>query len=145
VEAQPAGTSARYGESAIAYLRFANDSQGTISYLTNGDRAFAKERLEVFGGGAVAALEDFRRLELSRHGRRQTFRSRWRQDKGHRAEWAAFVDSIRTGKAAIAFDELICSSLATLRIKESMATGKRLPVDTPVFLESVLQAVRHSE
>jgi len=145
VEAQPAGTSARYGESAIAYLRFANDSQGTISYLTNGDRAFAKERLEVFGGGAVAALEDFRRLELSRHGRRQTFRSRWRQDKGHRAEWAAFVDSIRTGKAAIAFDELICSSLATLRIKESMATGKRLPVDTSVFLESVLQAVRHSE
>jgi predicted dehydrogenase/threonine dehydrogenase-like Zn-dependent dehydrogenase len=145
VEAQPAGSPARYGESAIAHLRFANDSQGTISYLTNGDRAFCKERLEVFGGGAVAALEDFRRLELSRHGRRQTFRSRWRQNKGHQAEWAAFVESIRTGKAAIALDELICSSLATLRIKESLATGKRIAVDAPVFLESALQGARHSQ
>jgi predicted dehydrogenase/threonine dehydrogenase-like Zn-dependent dehydrogenase len=145
VEAQPLGDSGRYGESVLVLLQFANGSQGTISYLSNGDRAFSKERLEVFGGGAVAALDDFRRLELSRHGRTQTIRSRWRQDKGHRAEWIAFVESIRAGKAPIAFDELVCSSLATLRIKESLATGKRIAVDTPAFIDSALRAAPQSE
>ena len=51
--------------------------------------------IEVFGGGAVAVLEDFRRLELVREGRKRTIHSRWRQDKGHRSEWAAFA-RIRT-------------------------------------------------
>jgi predicted dehydrogenase/threonine dehydrogenase-like Zn-dependent dehydrogenase len=143
VEAHPTGDSGRHGENVLAVLQFANGSRGVISYLCNGDRTFSKERLEVFGGGAVAALEDFRRLQLSRHGRRQIIRSRWRRDKGHQAEWIAFVDSIRTGKAAIAFDELICSSLATLRIQESLATGKRISVDTPAFIESARQAFLH--
>ena len=145
VEAKPVGDSGRYGESALASLQFANGSQGTISYLSTGDRAFSKERLEVFGGGAVAALVDFRRLELSRHGRKETLHSRWRQDKGHRAEWTAFVESIRAGQAAIAFDELICSGLATLHLKESLATGRRMAVDAPAFIESALQGAHHSE
>ncbi len=146
VEAQLVGSAGRYGgDNVLALLQFANGSHGAISYLSNGDRSFSKERLEVFGGGAVAALEDFRRLELARHGHRQTIRARWRQDKGHRAEWAAFIESIRAGKAAIAFDELVCSSLATLRIKESMATGKRISVDTPTFIEAALQAANQNE
>lgn len=145
VEAQPLSDSGRYGESVLASLQFANGSQGAISYLSNGDRAFSKERLEVFGGGAVAALEDFRRLDLSRNGRTDAIRSRWRQDKGHRAEWIAFVEAVRGGKAPIAFDELVCSSLATLRIKESVATGKRIAVDTPAFIESALQGAHRSE
>ena len=145
VEAQPLSDSGRYGESVLALLQFANGSQGTISYLSNGDRTFSKERLEVFGGGAVAALEDFRRLDLSRDGRTETVRSRWRQDKGHRAEWIAFVEAVRGGKAPIAFDELVCSSLGTLRIKESVATGKRIAVDTPAFIESALQGAHRSE
>ncbi len=145
VEAQPLSDSGRYGESVLASLQFSNGSQGTISYLSNGDRAFSKERLEVFGGGAIAALEDFRRLDLSRNGRTKTIRSRWHQDKGHRAEWTAFVEAVRGGKAPIAFDELVCSSLATLRIKESVATGKRIAVDTPAFIESALQGTHRSE
>jgi len=145
VEAKPLGDSGRNGESALASLQFANSSQGTITYLSTGDRAFSKERLEVFGGGAVAALDDFRRLELSRRGRRETLRSRWRQDKGHHAEWTAFVESIRRGQAATAFDELICSSLATLRLKESLATGKRVTVDAPAFIDSALQGAHHRE
>jgi predicted dehydrogenase/threonine dehydrogenase-like Zn-dependent dehydrogenase len=144
VEAHGLADCGRRGENLLAVLQFANGSQGTISYLSNGDRASSKERLEVFGGGAAAVLEDFRRLELSRHGRKRISRSRWSQDKGHRAEWSAFVESIRAGKALVAFDELICSTLATLRIKESLATGKRLSVDTPAFIESALQAARHS-
>jgi predicted dehydrogenase/threonine dehydrogenase-like Zn-dependent dehydrogenase len=141
VEARTVANSARYsGNNVLVSLRFASGSEGTMGYLANGDRAFSKERIEVFGGEAVAVLEDFRRLELLRHGRKQVIRSRWRQDKGHRGEWQEFVRSIREqGTAAIPFDELVCSTLATLRVQESVATGKKLAVDTAAFVEAALQ------
>jgi len=144
VDARALANAGRYSsDNVVASLRFANGSEGTISYLASGDRAFSKERLEVFGGGAVAVLEDFRRLELARHGRKQTIRSRWRQDKGHRAEWAAFAASIQQGRdGAIPFEEIVCSTLATLRIHESVATGKRLAVDAGAFIDSALDPSR---
>jgi predicted dehydrogenase/threonine dehydrogenase-like Zn-dependent dehydrogenase len=137
VEAHPAGNLSRYsGGNVLAWLRFASGSEATISYLASGDRSFSKERIEVFGGGAVAILEDFRRLELVRHGRKKTFYSRWRQDKGHAGEWAAFAEFVQQAKEApIRFEELVCSTLATLRIEESVATALRMAVDAAGFLD----------
>ncbi len=136
VEARALGTTARYsGDNVLVSLHFANGSEGTISYLANGDHSFSKERIEVFGGGSAAMLEDFRQLELVRNGHTQSIRSRWRQDKGHRAEWAAFVDSIRQAKQApIRFEDLIGSMLATLRIEESRTAGTPLHVNVSEFL-----------
>jgi predicted dehydrogenase/threonine dehydrogenase-like Zn-dependent dehydrogenase len=134
----------QYGDdNVVISLRFANGSQGTISYLANGDRAYSKERLEVFGGGAVAVLEDFRRLELVRHGRKQTFRSRFRQDKGHRAELEAFVAAVRgRGEAPIPFDEIVSTTLTTVRAAESRSSGQPVEVDTAAFIVSNLQSRR---
>lgn len=141
VEARAVGNTGRYsGGNVLVSIRFANGSEGTISYLANGDRSFSKERIEIFGGGAVAVLEDFRRLELVRDGRRETIHSRWRQDKGHRAEWDAFAQFvIGHSEAPIRFEEIVCSTLATLRISDSAASGKRLAVDVAAFLEAALR------
>jgi predicted dehydrogenase/threonine dehydrogenase-like Zn-dependent dehydrogenase len=151
VEARSLVNPGRYsGDNLMVSVGFANGSQGTISYLANGDRSFSKERLEIFGGGAAAVLEDFRKLELTRNGHQKTIRSRWRQDKGHRAEWAAFVNSIRPGQSpetqtpAIPFDEIVGSTLATLRVQESAATGKPLGVDVSGFLNSAVQPLQTS-
>jgi predicted dehydrogenase/threonine dehydrogenase-like Zn-dependent dehydrogenase len=140
VEARPLANAGRYsGDNLLASIRFANGSQGTITYLANGDHSFSKERIEVFGGGAVAVLEDFRRLELARNGGKQTMRSRFRQDKGHRAEWTAFAASIRERReSAIPFEEIVNATLATLRLHESAATGKRLAVNTAEFIAAAL-------
>jgi predicted dehydrogenase/threonine dehydrogenase-like Zn-dependent dehydrogenase len=140
VEARPLANAGRYsGDNVVILLAFANGSQGTISYLANGDRAFSKERIEIFGGGAAAVLEDFRSLELVRNGRKETLRSRWHQDKGHRAEWAAFARFVQQGKAPISLQDIVCSSLATLRADKSAAWGERLPVDADRFIAEALQ------
>ena len=122
----------RYSDdNVVLSLQFPNGSQGTISYLANGDRSYSKERLEIFGGGAVAVLEDFRSLELVRHGRKQTFHSRLRQDKGHRGEWEAFAAAIRKGsESPIPFHEIVASTLATLCAVESRSSGLPVSVDT---------------
>ena len=146
VDARSVGNSGRYsGENALVSLKFANGSQGTISYLANGDRSFSKERIEVFGGGSVAVLEDYRRLELVRDGRKDTVRSRWRQDKGHLDEWAAFSLAVQRRKEApIRFEDLVSSTLATLRIDESVAIGTRLTVDANAFLNLVQSSANAS-
>ncbi len=116
-------------------LEFASGSQGTITYVANGDKAYSKERVEVFGGGGVGVLEDFRELELSLGGRKQTERSRLRQDKGHRAEWAAFAKALQSGSPApIPFAEIIAVSLATLRALHSRRLGEPVAIDTHQFL-----------
>ena len=141
VEARAVGALPRYsGDNVLIDLRFANGSVGTISYLANGDRAYSKERIEVFGGGRTAVLEDFRRLELVHNGHKETTRSRFRQDKGHRAEWAAFAESVQQHhEAPIRFQEIVCSTLATLCAEESLATGKRVPVDGAALVAQAQQ------
>jgi len=139
VSCRPVGSSARYsGDNVLISLRLANGSEGTISYLANGDRSFSKERIEIFGGGSAAVLEDFRRLELVRNGRKETLRSRWSQDKGHRAEWASFVKFLKQGgDPPIRFEDILASTLATLRVDAACAVGGSIKVDTAAFVESV--------
>jgi predicted dehydrogenase len=116
-------------DNVICSLRFADGSQGTISYLANGDKSYSKERVEVFGGGAVAVLEDFRRLELASDGRKQVFRSLLRQDKGHRGEWQAFVQAIRSGAdSPISLVEIITTMTATFALEKSRASGQPISV-----------------
>jgi predicted dehydrogenase len=124
ISVQAKGAPSRGGQNVTATIEFANGSIGTIAYVCNGDRAFSKERIEVFGGGAVAVLDDFRRLDLIRHGRKKTFHSRLRQDKGHKSEWLAFTECITSGgPVPIAFEEIVASTLATIRIAESLRSG----------------------
>ena len=141
VQAQTVGNPGQYSmDNVVASLKFANGTLGTISYLANGDKSVSKERVEVFGGGAVAILEDFRRLELVRNGRKQMTRARWAQDKGHRAEMQAFVDAL-LGKTPppIPFEQVVGSTLATLRLQNSCQTGQSLKVDLGEFVASALQ------
>jgi predicted dehydrogenase len=124
-------------DEGIVSLKFANGSQGTISYIANGDRSYSKERLEIFGGGAVAVLDDFRCLELVRNGSKKVTRSWLRQDKGHRAEWEAFFCAIRSGgESPIPFSDIVATTLATLRAVESRSSGQPACVDLQDFVNS---------
>jgi predicted dehydrogenase/threonine dehydrogenase-like Zn-dependent dehydrogenase len=141
VQGQTVGNPGQYSmDNVVASLKFANGTLGTIGYLANGDKSASKERVEVFGGGSVAILEDFRRLELVRNGRKQITRARWGQDKGHKAEMQAFVDALR-GKTPppIPLEQIVGSTLATLRLQNSCQSGQPLTVDLGEFVASALQ------
>jgi predicted dehydrogenase/threonine dehydrogenase-like Zn-dependent dehydrogenase len=131
VEARTLANSGRYGnDNVLCSLRFSNGSHGSISYVANGDRSFSKERIEVFGGGSVAVLEDFRRLELVRGGKKQTFRSLLRQDKGHRGEWKAFIDAIQNGvNSPIPFDGIVATMLSTFALEQSRCLGQPVAIE----------------
>jgi predicted dehydrogenase/threonine dehydrogenase-like Zn-dependent dehydrogenase len=127
------------GDNVSVMMDFENGSQATINYVANGDRSFSKERLEVFGGGAAAVLEDFRRLELIRRGRTEVVRSLWRQDKGHKAEVRAFIETIRSGSdMPISLSDVVATTLTTFCIRNSVASGEPIAVDVPKFLDNAI-------
>lgn len=105
-------------------LTFADGSFGVVHYLANGHRAYPKERIEVFCGERVLQLDNFRRLSgwgwpgFSRM-------NLWRQDKGHRAEVAAFLAALRSGgPMPIPFHELVEVTRASFAAVESATTGQ---------------------
>lgn len=120
----------RYREdNVILTFTYPDGSIGSVIYLANGDKAFPKERVEVFGAGKAAALDDFRTLELCLHGRRKVIHSRLRQDKGHLAEWEAFSRAIIAGgPPPIPYEQLFAVTEATLASLEAIRTRQ------PVYL-----------
>jgi predicted dehydrogenase len=114
-------------EDVAATLRFTDGSVGTLVYTAEGDPSAPKESLEVLGGGAVARLDDFRALALSRGGKKHRSTTLW-PDKGHAACIGAFVEAVRSGgPSPIPFESLVATTRATFALRESLAVG--LPVD----------------
>jgi predicted dehydrogenase len=105
----------------VATIRVANGCVGTLLYSGGGDTRLPKERLEAFGGGLSAVLDDFRRLELYRSGRREVLKRR--QDKGHRAEIVHFVKVVRGEVEALDVESYLSSTRATLALAESLRSG----------------------
>ena len=112
-------------------VRFDGGSVGTLVYNTVGDKAMPKERLEVYGGGAVGVLDDFRRLETSVDGKRTTQKAS-NQDKGQSAQVAATVDAFRRGTSPIPFGELVDGMRTVFAARRSLASGQAEPVHAPV-------------
>jgi predicted dehydrogenase/threonine dehydrogenase-like Zn-dependent dehydrogenase len=113
-------------------LAFSGGALGSVAYVAGGDRSFSKERLEVFAGGRVAVLDDFRRLETTEGGRRRRWSSPWRQDKGHLALWQAFVDAIRSGgPPPIPYADLMAVSQATIAADQALRSGTAVEIAAP--------------
>ena len=123
-------------------LRHANGSVSNVAYLAGGDRACPKERIEVFGGGKTAIIDDFRLAECWSGGRRKRL---WRgkQDKGHTAELASFVDAIVSGKpGAIPWAEIAATSAASILAVRSLREA--VPLDVGPVCNSVSESVRRA-
>lgn len=118
-------------DNVVMTFNFPDGSLGSIYYLANGDKSFPKERIEVFSGGMVAVLDDFRTLELVSQGKRQVIRSSLRQDKGHRSEWEAFSQAIIAGgPPPIPYDQILGVSAATFAALTSIRTRQPVQIDS---------------
>ena len=65
-------------------IRHQNESISNIGYDASGDKGFPKERIEVFGGGKVGVIDDFKEVVLSSNGKIQRVRAKL--NKGHQQE-----------------------------------------------------------
>lgn len=131
----------KYNEDNVSIqLTFENGSIGTISYLANGDKACAKERAEVFCGGRIAVLSDYRSLDTWKDGSHRTSRSSLKMDKGHAGSWNAFLDAAHAGKPApITPDEIFSGMLACFAAIESIRQQDMILIPPAGSLDDLLK------
>ncbi|WP_201743815.1 bi-domain-containing oxidoreductase [Roseiconus nitratireducens] len=119
------------GDCASIHLKFEDGSIATIHYLANGNKSFPKERVEIFAGGQVHCIENFRRSRVL--GQRRNLRTR-RQDKGHHNEIQRFLDSLTEPTSPpIPLDELVEVSRITIEANDQIQS--QLRAFTPSNLE----------
>lgn len=115
-------------DNLVIVISFDGGSIGTLSYNTVGNSTAPKERLEVYGGGRVAALDDFRVLEITQ-GHKGTRIKSANQDKGQATEVAETVKAFRTtGVAPIPFAELVAGMRTIFAARQSLVSGEAVQV-----------------
>ncbi len=120
----------KYSEdNVVMTFRFPDGSIGVVSYLANGDKSFPKEYVEVFTGGRIAVLHDWRKLELVEKGHRKVHRSALRQDKGHKDAWRAFLAAVQGDQSPpIPYDQLIGVTRASFAAVDSLRNDKPITI-----------------
>ena len=114
-------------DDAVITLEMANGSIATIAYTARGDVASGKERVEVFGGGVSATIDDFRATTIVRGGKRDSFETA--QNKGHREELTRFIAMVtRAAAPPMALEEIRNSSLAAIAVTEALAVGAAIAI-----------------
>jgi predicted dehydrogenase len=132
VSAQAIPDEGRYCQDNVSLtMTFPDGSIGSILYLANGDKSVPKERIEVFCGGQVGVLDDFRSLELVKNGSRKTYRSMLRQDKGHRGAWQTFLNAVKDGgPAPIPYEQLFGVTLTTFAAMDALVNHEQVLIET---------------
>ena len=115
-------------DSVFITVRFADGSNGAIAYLSEGDKALAKERVEIFGEGKTFVIDDFVQSTGYRNGREEKTALR-AQDKGQAEEVKQVCAVVLAGSAPlIPLAELAATTRATFRILDSLRTGQLIKV-----------------
>ena len=118
--------SAQGGEEVTAVVRYDDGSVVTVLYSATGGDGLPKERIEAFSGGKAYAIDDWERwsgaTSVKKSGRSD-------DTKGHRTQVRSFVETVRGGRGAEGLGRSIETTLVTLGVVESIATG--VPIHIP--------------
>jgi predicted dehydrogenase/threonine dehydrogenase-like Zn-dependent dehydrogenase len=108
-------------DNVVMRFRFPDGSLGIVSYLANGDKSYPKEYLEVFSGGRIGVLHDWRKLEMVVNGRRKVKHHRLKQDKGHKNACEAFLEALQGDKTPpIPYEQIIGVTQASFAAVDSL-------------------------
>lgn len=100
---QPGSGHWRADDNFLASIRFADGSVCSLTYTAYGSKEFPKEQLEVFSGGVVLQLNDYRSTNVV--GAKIRGWSGTATDKGHFQMLKALAEGIRTGEWPISLKE----------------------------------------
>ena len=109
-------------DNASILLKYENGTNAVINYFSNGSKAYAKERVEIFHQERTLILDNWR--SLKGYGFRNFTTARSGQDKGHQNQFNKLIHAIQNGGGQIIpMDEIINTTKASFAAIESLKTG----------------------
>lgn len=116
-------------DSVAVSMSMTDGSIASLIYTASGDKAVAKEQVEIFCDRSVATIDDFKDGIFVRDGKKSKLGG-GSQDKGHAAEISAFLEAARGRSVApISLESLVATTLATFAIVESAKGGRAVTLD----------------
>jgi len=115
-------------DNAIITLKFENGSQGVINYLSNGNKAYSKERIEIYSQGKVLILDNFKKLVG--FGFNGFSSVSGKINKGHKEQFKKLIESVKLGgQPLINFGELVNTSKTSFAAIESLKTNNWVKIE----------------
>lgn len=104
-------------------MRFDDGSIASISYFSNGNPSVPKEEIEVFSGGVVAQIHDWKSWSVK--GKKTYSGKQGKADKGHEAIIEAFIHAIKEGKPSpIPFESQYSSMMMSFAARKSLRESR---------------------
>jgi predicted dehydrogenase len=109
-------------DNASILLRYENGSTAVINYFANGNKAYAKERIEAHSQGRSLIIDNWRTLEG--FGFKGFSKLKGKQDKGHAEQFKLLLERLKSGgDALIPYAEIVNTTKASFAAIQSMKEG----------------------
>jgi predicted dehydrogenase/threonine dehydrogenase-like Zn-dependent dehydrogenase len=115
-------------DNASILLKFEDGSNAVINYFSNGNKAYSKERLEVYSQERTIVMDNFRKTEA--FGFKGFSGLKTKLDKGHQAQFHELIKRVREGgDPLIPFDSIINTTRASFAAITSLKENRWVYVE----------------
>jgi len=105
-------------DNASIILKYENGSQGVINYFSDGNKAYSKERVEIYDNGKNIIIDNFRSSTYFGYGSKGIKKT---QDKGHAEQFRRWNEMItKGGDPIIPFSEIENTTKAAIACIDSL-------------------------
>ena len=112
-------------DNVMLNMKFKDGSIGTLSYLSNGNKSFAKEQMSLFCEGKVFVLDNYKKNS----GYGSSNFKKFSQDKGHKSEMLGFIENIKiSNKSLISLESLVNTTLTTFAHVRSLEESREVKI-----------------
>jgi len=113
-------------DNVMTSIQFENGSIGNMSYIGCGDQSYTKEYIQIYGGGSIAVIEDFKRGFYIENGKRIRLPG---TSKGHLEQWCEVAEAVKYGRPSpIPFEQIACTTWCTFKALDSLRIGQAIEI-----------------
>ena len=110
-------------DNASILLKFEDGSNAVINYFSNGNKAYSKERLEVYSQERTIVMDNFRKTEA--FGFKGFSGLKTKLDKGHKTQFHELIKRVREGgDPLISFESIINTTRASFAAITSLKENR---------------------
>ncbi len=115
-------------DNASILLKFEDGSNAVINYFSNGNKAYSKERLEVYSQERTIVMDNFRKTEA--FGFKGFSGLKTKLDKGHQTQFYELIKRVREGgEPLIPFESIINTTRASFAAITSLKENRWVNVE----------------
>jgi predicted dehydrogenase/threonine dehydrogenase-like Zn-dependent dehydrogenase len=112
-------------DNVVLNIKFEDGSIGTLCYLSNGNKSFPKEQMNIFCEEKVMFLDNYKKVI----GYGVDSYKKFSQDKGHKNEMIKFIENIKLSEQnLISLESLVNTTLVTFAHIKSLEENKEVKI-----------------